>query len=106
MKRISFILLEEYEFVRNKLVNLAIDIWGLTYNQVVNRRVAVKVYPFDKNSSFSNIKNLYALYEIDLDNPVCENYINDVPYKVNDIITPEILTTLENLGLVVYKELD
>ncbi len=97
------ILMEGAEMVRDKLLNLAIDIWGKTLDEVVNRRVAVKVFPFDRDENFANIKNLYALYEIDFNNSICDDYINDVPFKVNDIITQEILTTLEDQGLVIHK---
>jgi len=97
------ILMEGAESIRDKLLNLAIDIWGKNLDEVTNRCVAVRVYPFDRDENFANIKNLYALYEIDYNNTICDNYINDVPFKVNDILTREILTTLENRGLLIYK---
>jgi hypothetical protein len=72
-------------------------------DQLVNRRVAVKIYPFDKDENFANIKNLYALYEIDLKNPICDNYVNDVPYQANNIITQELINKFEDKGLTIYK---
>jgi hypothetical protein len=97
------ILTESVEEIRDKLLNLAIDKWGLTMDQLVNRSVAVKVYPFDKDEKFANIKNLYALYEIDYNNSVCDNYINDVPYQVNNILTKELINQFEQNGMIIHK---
>jgi hypothetical protein len=74
-------------------------------DQLLNRRIAVKVYPFDKDENFSNIKNLFELYEIDLDNPICENYVNDVPYQVNKIINQNIINDFESQGMIIHKGL-
>ncbi len=99
----SDILFESVESIRDKLLNLAIDKWGMTMDQLINRHVAVKVYPFDKDENFANIKNLYALYEIDLNNSICDDYVNDVPYQVNNIITQDLIDEFEEKGLVIYK---
>lgn len=97
------ILSESVEEIRDRLLNLAIDKWGLTMDQLVNRSVAVKVYPFDKDEKFANIKNLYALYELDINNTICNDYINDIPYQVNNIITKDLISQFEESGMTIYK---
>ncbi len=97
------IMLESVQSIYEKLICLAIDQWGMTREELVNRRVAVKIYPFDQDKNFSNVKNLFALYEIDLNNTDCDDYVNDIPYQVNNIINQDIISDFENLGLTIHK---
>jgi len=99
----SSILMESTQSIRDKLLYLAMDHYGMTMDQLINRRVAVKIYPFDQDENFSNVRNLFALYEIDLNNPICDNYVNDVPYQVNNIITQDIISEFEEQGLTIHK---
>lgn len=57
--------------IREELLNQAIEAWGVTMNDIVGRKVAVKVYPYEEDQSFSGARNLFATYTIEFDNEAC-----------------------------------
>lgn len=89
--------------LRDILVSKAIDSWGVEMEDIVNKPVAVKVYFPDQEEKFAKVKTLFAYYEIELDNPACEDYIVGVPDDVNEFLDEEFIGILEDKGLVVHK---
>ena len=59
------------ESVRDELLNQAITAWGVSMDDIVGKKVAVKVYPYDEDDSYSGAKNLFATYTIEYENDVC-----------------------------------
>jgi hypothetical protein len=89
--------------IRNALLEQAIEVWGLTADELINRPIAVKMFFHDQTESFSNVKNLFAFYEIDINNVRCAKYIADVPEEVNDFINVDVLNVLQEKGLTIHK---
>jgi uncharacterized protein YfaP (DUF2135 family) len=57
--------------IRDELLHHAIDEWEVSMDDLVGRKVAVKVFPFEEDEQFSEARNLFATYEIDLHNSIC-----------------------------------
>ncbi len=89
--------------INGVFLNKAIDAWGINADQLVNKKVGVKVYPVDEEEWASNVKNIFAYYEIELNNPECN--IEHVPEEVNYFLDNEELEILEEQGLQINKGL-
>lgn len=59
------------ETLRNELLEQAITAWGVTMNDLVGKKVAVKVFPYEEDNTFSNLQNLFATYTVEYNNPIC-----------------------------------
>jgi|GEM_PF-2287645 len=66
------VALESTLKLSDALVGMAIDQWGVSADEIVNKKIAVKVFPYEERNSFSNARNLFALYQIELNNAICD----------------------------------
>ena len=64
------------EVIRDDLVKAAMKEWGKTANDILGRRVSVRVFPIEQSKFASNLRNLYATYQIILDDPICNTELN------------------------------
>ena len=58
--------------LRDELVSQGINNWGVSMNELSNKKIAVKVYPYEESGLFSSARNLFAVYTIEMDNPICQ----------------------------------
>lgn len=59
------------EMIAEELLNQAITAWGVAMDDIAERKVAVKVFPYEEDQSFSGARNLFATYTIEYDNEIC-----------------------------------
>lgn len=59
------------ETLRTELLNQAIDSWGMSMDELTGHKVAVKVFPYEEDESYSGARNLFATYTIEYDNELC-----------------------------------
>lgn len=88
--------------IRDELYGHAIDTWGVHMDQLIGRRVPVKVFPYEEHQSFSNVRNLFAKYTIEYDNAICDNgegTITGVVYDAtNNNPIPNVKISLSGQG--------
>lgn len=75
------------EAIRDELLHQAIDQWGVAMDELVGKKVGVKVYPYEEDNSFSNVQNLFAVCEIIYDDPQCAGAIGEISGQVSDATT-------------------
>jgi uncharacterized protein (TIGR02145 family) len=61
------------EELRNELYNQAVTAWGYSMSQLADKRVAVKVFPYEEDATFSGARNLFAIYTIEYDSAACND---------------------------------
>jgi hypothetical protein len=82
------------EKIRDELLYHGIEIWATTMDDLVGRDVAIKVFPYEEDESFSRVRNLFAFFTIEYDNEVCtgdgiiSGTITDAEtgYEIEDVI--------------------
>jgi hypothetical protein len=57
--------------IRDELFSKAVDAWGVSMNDLVGHKVAVKVFPYEESNTFGNARNLFATYTIEYDSEIC-----------------------------------
>jgi hypothetical protein len=75
------------EDLRNDLLAQAIQEFGVAMSEIENKKMAVKVYPFEDSQFASRFRNLWATYVIERDNPICEQAGNSIEGEVVDATT-------------------
>ena len=59
--------------IRDMLYNQAVEKWGVTMDSIKGKTVGVRVFPYHEKSSWANVKNLFAGFEIIKDEPLCQD---------------------------------
>lgn len=74
--------------IRDGLLDEAIDRWGVAMNDLVGRKVAVRIYPYDTHAAFSNVQNmLFAVLQIDYKDTRCLVQGNAISGSVSEAVT-------------------
>jgi len=87
----------------DRIIAVAVHEWGVIVDDIIDQKLVVKVIPFEKKNRFSDVKNLFAVFEIIYDSDECENFINDVPLEVNEFLNQEFIEILQDRGLEIHK---
>ncbi len=90
----------------DRIIGTAVREWGVIVDDIIDKKLVVKVIPFEKKNRFSHIKNLFAVFEIIYDSDDCENFINDVPLEVNEFLNQEFIDILQDRGMEIHKGFD
>lgn len=72
------------EELRQHLLAQAIEEWGIAMSEIEDKKMAVKVYPFEEDEFAARFRNIWATYQIQRNNPICEQSGNKIEGRVVD----------------------
>ena len=52
--------------LKGALIEMAMDHWGVTEEEISNKQLFIKVFPYEENSAFAKSKDVFSLYQIDM----------------------------------------
>lgn len=103
---ISSDLLDDNNILKNNLIAMAMDYWGIAQEELAGCPLSVKCFFSDQDDKFLNVETAFLYFEISKGENTCENFIHGVPDEVNGFLSIDFIEMLEHKGLEINRGLE